>query len=135
MKRQQAEIASAVLNKVTGDLTEVSALLKRGVPLPPAMASITAEVLDKALTELAAVQHVLADEVAALAQHAKNYRVEIRYEGREPGRSAYSNPDTARGNARRAFEAGATVARVRRVTDDVVIYDGPAGVDLDFKEW
>lgn len=133
MKREQAENAAARLEQVCRNLMKLSALLEQGTPPTPA---ITADALRHNVTSLGLVARVLSDEVAASAKHAKKYRVTVQHGADQPViRDAYSNPDTAIGNARRAYEAGATVAQVRRATDDVVIYDGPAGTELEIREW
>lgn len=87
------------------------------------------------LSDLSTVADILRTEVKARAKHIKRYRTTIQHEGGKRYRAAHSGPGVAVDRAQEAFKAGAIVAEVRRITDDVVIYDGPADVELDFKEW
>jgi hypothetical protein len=65
-----------------------------------------------------------------------NYQVTFQHESQErPTRQSFASSDTAWGWARRAFEAGATTARLVRKTDGRVLWDGPAGIDVDWREW
>jgi hypothetical protein len=130
MKKTQAENAVARVNKVCRDLAEGSALLKQGTPPTPA---ITAELLDHAVMELGDVLRVLRDEVAA---KARDYRVTVQHGADQPPiREAYASSVTAIRVAKQGHGAGATVAQVRRASDGVVIFDGPAGIELETKEW
>lgn len=133
MKREQAENAAARLEQVCRNLMKLSALLEQGTPPTPA---ITADALRHNVTSLGFVARVLSDEVAAMAKYAKNYRTTVQHGEDQPIlREAYARPATAIRAAKQAYGVGATVAEVRRATDGVVIYDGPAEIELDSREW
>lgn len=87
------------------------------------------------LSDLSAVADILRNECHATERNVKKYRTRLQHEGGSEYHNAYVSADTAIARMREAFQAGAIVAQVRRVTDDVVIYDGPTGVELDFREW
>lgn len=66
----------------------------------------------------------------------RNYQYVIRHAHQDkPSRGSLASADTAIGTARQGFEYGAVEAYVVRKTDGVRIWDGPAGISLDYRSW
>jgi hypothetical protein len=67
----------------------------------------------------------------------QNFQIQIQHAHQaRPVLQSYASPDTAIGAARQAYEQwGAERAVVIRKTDGKVIYDGPAGIEVDYTEY
>lgn len=64
------------------------------------------------------------------------YQYVIRHAHQDrPSRGSYASADTAIGTAQRGHDHGAVEAYVVRKTDGVRIWDGPAGISFDHRDW